>query len=179
MRSEEIPVAHTPPGGYGAKMPPPLLAGCDDPLAPGTPDLRGTWRVVDARAADEPLPADHPIRAHVERIEQAGNRVVVTSDGVVHDMVADGTFEHGVNDVMALDFVTPIVVAATFEDGVLVLRPRGLPGVEVRRWRRRRAPRVAVPHRLHGHARRDVVGSVWAATNDRDALRDDSESERK
>jgi hypothetical protein len=36
---------------------------------------------------------------------------------------------------MALDFVTPIVVAASFEDGELVLRPRGLPGVEVRRRR--------------------------------------------
>ena len=26
------------------------------------------------------------------------------------------------------------MVAASFEDGVLVLRPQGLPGVEVRRW---------------------------------------------
>ena len=50
-------------------------------------------------------------------------------------MVADGAFEHGVNDVMAFDFTTPVAVAASFEDGVLVLRPRDLPGVEVRRWR--------------------------------------------
>ena len=136
MRSgDEIPVAHTPPGGYGDAMPPPVLAGCDGPLVVGAPDLRGTWQVTDARAGDASLPAEHPIWTHVERIEQAGNRVVVTSGGVVHDMVADGTFEHGVNDVMALDHATPIVVAATFEDGVLVLRPRGVPGVEVRRWR--------------------------------------------
>jgi hypothetical protein len=94
------------------------------------------WRVVDARAEDgTPLPDDHPIRAHVERIEQAGARVVVTAGGVIHDMVADGTYEHGVNDVMAADFTTPISVAASFEDGVLVLRPQGLDGVEVRRWR--------------------------------------------
>jgi hypothetical protein len=59
----------------------------------------------------------------------------VTSSGVVHDMVADGTYEHGVNDVMQLDFTTPIQVAAAFEAGVLVLRPKGMPGVEVRRWR--------------------------------------------
>jgi hypothetical protein len=91
---------------------------------------------VDAHADDgTPLPDDHPIRAHVERIEQAGARVVVTAGGVIHDMVADGTYEHGVNDVMAADFSTPISVAAAFEDGVLVLRPRDLPGVEVRRWR--------------------------------------------
>ena len=36
---------------------------------------------------------------------------------------------------MASDFSTPISVAATFEDGALVLRPKGLDGVEVRRHR--------------------------------------------
>jgi len=131
----DIPTAHTPPGGYGDTMPPPVLGDCDDPLPESVPDLRGTWRVVDASAAGKRLPADHPIRQHVERIEQAGNRIVVTSSGIIHDMVADGTFENGVNDVMALDFATPITVAATFEDGVLVLRPKDAPGVEVRRWR--------------------------------------------
>jgi hypothetical protein len=132
---DEIPVAHTPPGGYGEQMPPPILAGCTDPLPDGVPDLRGTWAVVDGTVGADPLPADHPVRAHVERVEQAGRRVVVTGGGVVHDMVADGTYEHGVDDVMAADFTTRISVAATFEDGVLVLRPEGLPGVEVLRWR--------------------------------------------
>jgi hypothetical protein len=130
----DVPTAHTPPGGYGDVMPPPVLAGCTEPLADRAPDLRGLWRAVDARTDDELLPEDHPVRRHVERIEQAADRVVVTAGGVVHDMVADGTFERGVNDVMAADFTTPITVAATFEDGVLVLRPRGMPGVEVRRW---------------------------------------------
>jgi len=37
--------------------------------------------------------------------------------------------------VAAADFATPIVVAASYEDGVLVLRPQGMDGVEVRRWR--------------------------------------------
>ena len=134
--AREIPVAKTPPGGYGDEIPPPFLAGCDDPLVPGAPDLRGTWRCVDALAGDgTPLPPEHPLWEHVERIEQAADRVIVTCDGIVHDMVADGTLDHGVHDVMAIDFSTPIVVAAAFEDGVLVLRPDGLPGVEVRRWR--------------------------------------------
>ncbi len=132
----DIPTARTPEGGYGDEMPPPFLAGCDDPLPTGAPDLRGTWKTVDASALDgSALPPDHPIHAHVERIEQAGDRVIVTSSGVVHDMIADGTYERGVNDVMASDFTTAITVAATFEDGALVLRPRGLDGVEVRRWR--------------------------------------------
>jgi hypothetical protein len=61
--------------------------------------------------------------------------VVVTSSGIIHDMVADGTLENGCHDVMQTDFTTRIDVVASFEDGALVLRPDGLPGVEVRRWR--------------------------------------------
>jgi hypothetical protein len=131
----EIPKAFTPPGGWVGEMPAPVLLDCTEEIAPGAPDLRGLWRAVavtdDAGVA---LADDHPIQRHVERIEQAGNRVVVTSAGIVHDMYADGTYENGVNDVMASDFTTPISVAATFEDGVLVLRPKDMPGVEIRRW---------------------------------------------
>jgi hypothetical protein len=130
----DIPVAHTPPGGYGDTMPPPVLGGCNDPLPAGAPDLRGMWRVVDARTDDAPLAPDHPIWQHVERIEQAGDRVVVTASGIIHDMRVDGTYENGVHDVAAVDFTTPIEVAASYEDGVLVLRPKDMPGVEVRRW---------------------------------------------
>jgi hypothetical protein len=93
------------------------------------------WAVVDLVVNGERAPADHGMWRHVERIEQCGNRLVVTGGGVVHDMVVDGTYERGVNDVMASDFATPISVAATFEDGDLVLRPKGLDGVEVRRHR--------------------------------------------
>jgi hypothetical protein len=131
----DIPIAHTPTGGYGDVMPPPVLADCTDDVVTGAPDLRGTWRIVDVRHDGEPLPADHHLWRYVERVEQAGDRVVVTGGGVVHDMVVDGTYEHGVNDVMAIDFTTPIAVAATYEDGALVLRPRSAPGAEVRRWR--------------------------------------------
>jgi hypothetical protein len=116
-------------------MPPPILGLSTGPLVEGAPDLRGVWKVVDLRAAGEILPDDHPVWQHRERIEQAGSRVVVTAGGIVHDMVTDGTYENGVNDVAAVDFTTPIVVAATFEASVLVLRPRDIPGVEVRRWR--------------------------------------------
>jgi hypothetical protein len=132
----EIPKAFTPPGGWHGEMPPPILAGCTEPLAEGAPDLRGLWRAIEVTDdAGNPVADDHPVRNHVERIEQAGNRVVVTSAGIIHDMYADGTHENGVNDVMQTDFTTPISVAASFEDGVLVLRPDGLPGVEVSRWR--------------------------------------------
>jgi hypothetical protein len=132
MRADEIPVAHTPPGGYGAWMPPPVLAGCTEPLTAGVPDLRGTWRVVEVewKLGDPGTP--NPIERHVERIEQCGDRVCITAGGVIHDMRADGTAEHGVNDVAAATGQA-ISVVCTFEDGVHTLRPVDLPGVEVTR----------------------------------------------
>ncbi len=132
---DDIPVAYTPSGGWHGEMPPPILAGCDDALASGAPDLRGLWRVIDVEHDGTRLPEGFPVWRHVERIEQAADRVVVTAAGIIHDMRADGTYEHGVHDVMQTDFTTAIVVAASFEDGVLVLRPQGVDGIAVRRWR--------------------------------------------
>lgn len=130
--ADAIAVAHTPPGGYGPVMPPPVLAGCTEPLAPGAPDLRGLWRVVAVETGDGPRP-DHPLLGHLQRIEQCGDRLVVTAGGVVHDMRCDGTEAGGVHDVAEFDFTTPITVVASYEDGVHVLRPVGLPGIEVTR----------------------------------------------
>lgn len=130
----EIPKAFTPPGGYGDQMPPPILANCSDALDTSVVDLRGLWRAIDVRVNGETAPPALKVWQHVERIEQAGNRVVITAGGVVHDMYADGTFENGVNDVAAADFKSAISVAATFENDVLVLRPRGFDGVEIKRW---------------------------------------------
>lgn len=130
---DEIPVAHTPAGGYGNDLPPPVLSGCSDALVAGAPDLRGTWRVVEVLIGDRVDP-HHAVCGHVQRIEQAADRVVVTGGGVVHDMRCDGTAEHGVRDVAEFDKQTEIVVVATYEDGDHVLRPVGLP-IEVRRRR--------------------------------------------
>lgn len=130
---ESIPVAHTPPGGYGSAVPSPILAGCTEPLVDGAPDLRGWWRITEVVVDGEPQ-ADHPSLGHVQRVEQAGDRLVVTASGVVHDMRCDGTEEHGVHDVAEFDKATEISVVATYEDGVHVLRPIGMP-IEVKRWR--------------------------------------------
>ena len=131
---DDIPVAHTPPGGYGTEMPPPILAGCDAALIPGAPDLRGLWRTVAVEVEGVPAPPDHRAYHHVERIEQCADRVVVTAGGVIHDMRCDGTEAHGVHDVAEFDHTTPITVVATYEDGVHVLRPVGFP-IEVTRAR--------------------------------------------
>jgi len=132
MKCQEIPVAHTPPGGYGDEMPPRVLEGCDDGLVQGAPDLRGLWRAVAVEVEGQPAPPEHPAWNHVERIEQCADRIVITAGGVVHDMRCDGTEEHGVNDVAEFDFQTPITVVASYEDGVHTLRPVGFP-VEVTR----------------------------------------------
>jgi hypothetical protein len=107
-------------------MPPPILADCTEPLAPGAPDLRGTWKAVRVEGEDgTPLP-EHALNNHVERVEQCGNRVVITSEGVIHDMRADGTLANGVNDVAATRFDQRIRVAAVFNEGRLDLHPFGV-----------------------------------------------------
>lgn len=128
--ADDIPVAHTPPGGW-TEMPPPVLATCTEPLVAGAVDMRGSWKVVQVEAdgVDDP---DHKIMGEEQRIEQCGDRVVITAGGIVHDMRADGTEKGGVHDVAAANKSMPITVIASFEAGVHVLRPVGLP-VEIRR----------------------------------------------
>ncbi len=122
LKAVDVPVAKTPPQGWvGGDWPAPVLVGCDEPLVDGAPDLRGVWSVVKG-----------PLKGHVERLEQAGDRVVITAGGVIHDMFANGTLEGGVNDVGAGG--APISVAARFEDGRLNLYPGDKRVVAVTRY---------------------------------------------
>ena len=123
--ADDIPVAHTPEGGWKGEMPPPILAGCTEPLAPGAPDLRGLWQAIAVEQDGQPA-ADHPLNKHVERVEQCGNRIVVTAGRIIHDMRADGTLENGCNDVWERDLTTKIQVAAVFKGRRLDLHPGGV-----------------------------------------------------
>jgi hypothetical protein len=120
VTADDIPVGHTPGCGY-EEFPEPVLETCNEPLPGGVPDLRGLWVAYEGLLA-----------GHVERIEQCGNRVVITGGGVIHDMRADGTLARGVSDVSAID-CSPVRVAAEFRDGILELRPSGLSFVAVTR----------------------------------------------
>lgn len=121
-KAADIPVAKTPAAGWqGSDWPAPVLADCDEPLVEGAPDLRGVWRVEKG-----------PLKGHVERVEQAGDRVVITAGGVIHDMFANGTLEGGVNDVGEAGI--QISVAARFEDGRLNLYPGDRRVVAVTRY---------------------------------------------
>ena len=132
VMASDIPIAHTPPGGYGAAFPQPVLATCTEPLVAGAPDLRGMWKTESAVRDGQPVPPDDAVYQHFQRIEQCGDRLVVTAGGVIHDMRCDGTEANGVHDVAEFDFTTQITVVATYEAGVHVLRPVGIP-VEVTR----------------------------------------------
>ena len=125
----DIPVAHTPTGGWKA-FPDPILEGCSDALSEDAPDLRGIWR-VNTVSVKGTYDSNHEMIGSLQRIEQAADRTVITSEGVIHDMRCDGTVEHGVHDV-SIDFTTEITVIASYENGVHVLRPVGIP-IEVRR----------------------------------------------
>jgi hypothetical protein len=106
-------------------MPPPILAGCTEPIHPDAPDLRGLWQAVRVERDGRVL-TEHRLNDHVERVEQCGNRVVITSEGVVHDMRTDGTLENGVNDVAGAGLDQRIRVAAVFNGGRLDLHPFGI-----------------------------------------------------
>lgn len=107
----DIPLDSTKPDATWEIWAPRTLAGCREPLAAGVPDLRGVWEVYDGR-----------MTGHIERVEQAGNRITITTGGLVHDMFCDGTLENGVDDVAGIGG-RRMSVAATFEGGVHKLRP--------------------------------------------------------
>ncbi len=103
--ADEIPKAYTPGCGY-TRTPMPVLAACTEPLAKGVVDMRGLWQ---SESGD-----------HLERIEQCGNRVVVTAFKIIHDFRVDGTLKNGARDVGAVcnNFNTAI----HFDNGEMVFR---------------------------------------------------------
>lgn len=107
VRAADVPKMKTPEGRW-RDWPPMVLADCDEPLVEGAADLRGVWQAHSGS-----------LKGHIERIEQAGDRVVITAGGVIHDMFADGTLAGGVNDEGVGG--AAISVAARFENGRLNL----------------------------------------------------------
>jgi len=124
VSASDIPVAHTPPGGYRDVFPAPILATCTEFLF---------WKALGVERVRTPVPAGHPIYAYVERIEQCGDRIVDAGGGTIADARADGTEANGVHDVSAFDFETKIHVIATYEQNVFVLRPAGIPWIAITR----------------------------------------------
>jgi hypothetical protein len=110
-KAADIPMVRTPAGRWH-EWPPLVLVGCDEPLVAGAPDIRGVWQAYKG-----------PMTGHIERNEQAGDRVVITAGGVIHDMFANGTMAGGVHDEGVGG--AEIHVVARYEDGRLDLYLNG------------------------------------------------------
>lgn len=128
----DIPKAFTPGCGW-ERWPLPVLGSCREPLAPDAADLRGLWVSRDGEGH------------HVERIEQCGDRVVVTAAGVIHDFHADGTVANGSRDVGL--WCVNTWVAIEWRNKVLSFRPFGAPFVIVERERVGEHLRFSYPSR--------------------------------
>lgn len=122
LTAADIPKAFSPGCGW-TRWPMPVLANCTEPLANGVADLRGLWRSTS--------PADLD---HVERVEQCGNRTVVTAAGIIHDFIADGTVANGSRDIQPSGCMNTWV-AIDWENGVQKYHPFGLPYTIVTRER--------------------------------------------
>jgi len=117
--ADDIPKAFTPGCGW-TRFPQPVLASCTEPLAPGVADLRGLWQ------------AHTGLVGHVERIEQCGDRTVVTAAGIIHDFRTDGTLANGSRDIEPPTCMNTFV-SIDWDDGVMNFHPFGLPVTVVTR----------------------------------------------
>ena len=119
LMAADIPQAHTPGCGY-TRFPQPILRDCTEPLPEGAQDIRGLWQ------------STHPeLPEHVERIEQCGDRVVVTAFGLIHDHSAT-MLSNDVSpvDIGPLTFCMRMSQATTvWEDGKLNFKLFGGPTV--------------------------------------------------
>jgi hypothetical protein len=120
--STEIPRVNTPvvPFSYGAEYPEPYFADCTTPIESGIPDLSGEW--VEAVVTINGAQINPQPMLRRERIEQCGNRILIASGGVLHEVFeADNTMFNGVNDVDSTSL--PAHFTGSFEDDVFTLSP--------------------------------------------------------
>ncbi len=76
--AKDIAKGNTPGCGY-ERFPMPVIAECTEPLVEGAQDIRGLWQAESGKVG------------HVERIEQCGDRTVITTEGIVHDLGTNAT----------------------------------------------------------------------------------------
>ncbi len=78
LMAKDIAKGNTPGCRY-EQFPLPILRDCTEPLPEGASDIRGLWQAESGKIG------------HVERVEQCGNRTVVTSAGIIHDYGPNST----------------------------------------------------------------------------------------
>jgi len=85
LMAADIPKGNTPGCAY-EHFPLPILADCTEPLVEGAQDIRGLWKAVTGKVG------------HVERLEQCGERTVITTAGIIHDLGPNSTGGINSND---------------------------------------------------------------------------------
>lgn len=126
----DIPKGNTPGCGY-QHFPLPVLSQCTEPLPEHADDIRGLWKAVSGRAG------------HVERVEQCGERVVITTAGVIHDGGPNSTGGLNSNDTEGSvlftignnEFCGRTSASMTWHDKVLEFNALGFGPVVVRRYK--------------------------------------------
>jgi hypothetical protein len=126
----EIAKGNTPGCGY-AHFPLPILAECTEPLPEGAADIRGLWLGVEGGHV-----------GHMERVEQCGSRVVVTSSGVIHDYGPNSTAGLNTDDTEGAvlftagdrEFCMRTSASMIWNDGILDFHVFGWGPVVVRRY---------------------------------------------
>jgi len=78
LMAADIPKGNTPGCAY-EHFPMPILADCTEPLVDGAQDIRGLWKAVSGKVG------------HIERVEQCGERTVITTSGIIHDLGPNST----------------------------------------------------------------------------------------
>jgi hypothetical protein len=86
LMAKDIPKGNTPGCAYD-HFPLPILRECSEPLTEGADDIRGLWRAISGEHI-----------GHIERVEQCGKRVVITTAGVIHDYGPNSSAGFNTND---------------------------------------------------------------------------------
>ena len=126
----DIPKGNTPGCAY-SHFPLPILAQCTEPLSEGADDIRGLWVGVEGGHV-----------GHVERVEQCGSRVVVTSAGIIHDSDPNSTAGFNTDDTEGAvlftigedEYCMRTSAAMVWNQGVLDFHVFGWGPVVVRRY---------------------------------------------
>jgi hypothetical protein len=125
----DIPKGNTPGCSY-THFPLPMLAECTEPLPDSATDIRGLWIGVTGKVG------------HVERIEQCGTRIVVTSSGIIHDYGPNSTAGLNTNDTEGAvlftfsgkEYCPRTSAAMIWNDGVLDFHALGWGPIVVKRY---------------------------------------------
>lgn len=126
----DIPKGNTPGCAY-EHFPLPILTECTEPLSEGADDLRGLWIGVEG---------GH--KGHLERVEQCGERVVITSAGIIHDLGPNSTAGLTSNDTEGSvlftagerEYCARSSAGTTWNNGVLEFRVFGWGPIVVKRY---------------------------------------------